>query len=404
MMNSRPLRVAMICQGYFPLVGGAERQVASVSQELAQRGVEVHVLTRRFSGLQPEEKLQGVTVHRLPAPRPKALASLTFSLSALPLIHRLRPDILHAHELLSPATTAVAAGLLYQIPVVATVHGGGEIHRLKEKAFGKVRLNIFRSRIKRFITIGKEIDDQLASEGVPDDIRTWIPNGVDLLHFHPILNEKKEQLKVDLQLPPGPLVVFTGRLVQLKRVDQLIIAWRNVRKQFPQASLLILGTGPEHEALQQLAYSTNVHFSNPQDDHGTGVYFLGEIQDVAPYLQAADLFILPSSREGLSVSLLEAMACGLPVIATQVGGNVDLVHHLQTGWLIPDAAGDELPHHLSEAVQTLLTDTSLQTRLAQAGRELVTQTYSLARVAADLSHLYTTLAADSSQQQKRGIL
>jgi glycosyltransferase involved in cell wall biosynthesis len=381
----------MISQGYFPLVGGAERQIAAVSQELVRRGVEVHVVTRRFPGLLPSENISGVMVHRMPAPSPKALASFIFTLTALSLIRRIRPNILHAHELLSPTTTAVAAGKIFRIPVVATVHGGGEINRLKQKTLGKTRLKIFCSNVNRFITIDKDIDEQLALEGVPKQRRTGIPNGVDIEHFCPASAIQKERIKDRLNLKEGPLVVFTGRLVSLKRVDLLIAAWDNVYQSFPKGKLLIIGTGPEEPALKRAAYPAQAESADIANDRGTGIRFLGEIQDVAPYLQVADLFVLPSSREGLSVSLLEAMACGLASIATDVGGNVDLIHHQQTGWLVTGDTSAELSIQLAKAMCILLMDEHLRIRIAQAGRELIAQSYSLASVAKNLHELYTGL-------------
>jgi len=279
---------------------------------------------------------------------------------------------------------------------LATIHGGGEIHRLQQKTLGKTRLRIFSSHVDRFITIDKDIDEQLACLGIPKHLRMWIPNGVDVEHFCPVAATQKERMRADLLLPAGPVAVFTGRLVSLKRVDQLIAAWGGIRQNYPGATLLIIGAGPEETALKFAAYPAEPTPAGVEDDRGTGIRFLGEIQDVAPYLQAADLFILPSSREGLSVSLLEAMACGLAAIATNVGGNGDLIHHQQTGWLVPGDAGADLPARLAEAVRTLLADEPLRTRIARAGREYIAQSYSLAGVTKCLHELYLGLAAVES--------
>jgi glycosyltransferase involved in cell wall biosynthesis len=386
--GTRPLRIVMLTQGYYPKVGGAERQVTAVSQELTRRGVEVHVITRSLPGTPPRETLAGVTVYRLPVPRPKVFASLSFTFNALAVIRRIQPDVLHAHELLSPTTTAVLARQLNRIPVVVTLHGGGEIRRMQQKFFGASRLRYFSTHVERFIAIDADIDTQLASLGIPDRLRVSIPNGVDISRFRPLSPDQKAEMRSQLNLPPGPLVIFTGRLVGLKRVDQLIAAWARVHQEFPQATLLIAGDGLEGPVLKQAAYSGH---ADSGAQHESGVRFLGEIQDVAPYLQAADLFVLPSRYEGLSVALLESMASGLAAIATDVGGNVDLVNHLQTGWLVSGEDGPELPVRLAEAMQSLLADEPLRSRLAQNGREFVEQFYSLESVAEKLHRLYLTV-------------
>jgi hypothetical protein len=117
----------MIIQAYYPHVGGAEQQLMALVPLLQARGVEINILTRRYPGLNSFEIIGGAPVHRLPIPGPKAVASTIFTLSALPLLARLRPHLIHAHELLSPTTTAVAAKRLFGIPVVAKVLRGGTL-------------------------------------------------------------------------------------------------------------------------------------------------------------------------------------------------------------------------------------------------------------------------------------
>jgi glycosyltransferase involved in cell wall biosynthesis len=160
----------MIIQAYHPHVGGAERQLMALVPLLQARGVEINILTRRYPGLKPFEMIGGAPVHRLPIPGPKPVASTAFTLAALPLLARLRPHVIHAHELLSPTTTAVAAKRLYNTPVVAKVLRGGvlgDIDKLQKKPLGQRRLATFRRQVDAFITISQEIDDELAALGVP---------------------------------------------------------------------------------------------------------------------------------------------------------------------------------------------------------------------------------------------
>jgi len=369
-----PTRVVMLSHGYFPRIGGAERQLGAVAPFLQRLGVDIRVLTRRLPGSAKFERVDGVPVYRLPAPGLKPLASLSFTLTALPLIARLNPDIIHAHELISPATTAILAKALLGKPVIATLHGSGltsDVLRLKRRFFGRTRLKIFCREIAAFCVINAVIDGELAAEGVPAHKRIAIPNGVDSDRFTPLPAERKAALRSRLSLPlDTPLVLFVGRLVPEKRVDMLTGTWGAIRAVAPGARLLILGSGPLEVELKQSA--------------GEGVLFLGSQPDVIPYLQVSDLFVLPSSAEGLSLALLEALACGLPVIATAVGGNPEVLRQGETGWLIPPGDGNAL----CEAILALLHNSKMRAELGANGRAHVVRNYSLATMAERLVELY----------------
>ena len=125
---------------------------------------------------------------------------------------------------------------------------------------------------------------------------------------------------------------------------------------------------------------------------GQGVRFVGEVQDVTPYLHSADVFALPSATEGLSGALLEALASGLPVIATSVGGAPDIIQHLENGYLIPPDDVDAL----KLALQTLLSDSALRARLGENGRRRVASAFSLELVADRLAGLYRALLTSST--------
>lgn len=380
----KPIRVAMIIQGYYPCLGGAERQLAALAPLLKARQVEVHVLTRQYDGLKRFEVIDEVPVHRLPIPGPKAIAALSFMISALPLLRRLRPNLIHAHELLSPTTTALIAKCLFGTPVVAKILRGGELGdlaKLHGKSFGTHRIAWLKKDVDAFITISQEIDQELASVGIEAARRPFIPNGVDIDRFSPLIPAERQSIRKALHLPDNALLtVFSGRLAKEKRIDQLISLWPTIRMHYSEAYLVILGSGGEAQALKAIA--------------GEGVIFVGQADDVAPYLRTADLFVLPSATEGLSNAMLEALAAGLPTIATTVGGAPDVIDHNISGWLIPpdDAT------RLQQALLTLLGNSSLRERLGQQGREKVKQEYSLTATADQLRILYDQMIFGSSDE------
>lgn len=366
----------MIIQGYHPLLGGAERQLRSVAPLLLQRGIDVQVLTRRHTGTAPYELVDGVPVHRLPVPGPRPAKSLAYTAGSLALLRKLRPAVIHAYELSSASTTAIAAKRWLGVPVVVKLLRGGvrgDIDRLGEKIFGRRRLATFVREVDAFMTISREIDAELARAGVAPERRPFIPNGVDTRRFAPATPDERARLRAEHGLSDGQVAVFVGRLAPEKRVDLLLRAWSAASK--PDATLLVLGEGPEEQALRALA--------------GPNVRFMGRVEDTAPFLKAADLFVLPSSTEGLSNALLEALAAGLPALATDVGGASDVVQHGVSGWLIPP----DDPRALGAGLRALLVDASLREQLGRAGCENVRRGYSLDSVADQLAALYVQLAS-----------
>jgi glycosyltransferase involved in cell wall biosynthesis len=370
-------RVAMLIQKYYPHAGGAEKIVQRMVPGLQAHGFEACILTRHERGLSRFETVDGAPVYRLPAPGPKPLAAVFYILSAVQLLAKLNPDLIHAHEILSPASAAVLYKYLSHRPVVATLHRGGllgDIYKLKHRSFGMQRLSTLSREVDSFVVISQEIDNELAAVGVLPEKRIFIPNGVDTTHFAPIPKAEKDRLREKLSLPRNALiVVYVGRFVVEKRVDHLLTLWPDIRRAFPKAHLLLIGTGPETARLEKMS--------------GPGVQFTGQVDDSAPYLQAADIFVLPSSTEGLSVSMLEALSSGLPALVTSVGGAPDVIQHNLNGYLIPP---DDLPA-LNEGLSTLLEDEAWRLQLGKSGRECILEDYSLDSVATQLGALYQHL-------------
>ncbi len=368
----------MIIQGYFPRIGGAERQLAALAPALRAENIAISVLTRRYPGLKPFEIVAGVPVHRLPIPGPVPTAALVFTASALPLLQRLQPDVVHAHEMFSPATTAVAARRFLGLPYAVTAHRSGplgDVERMQNRPFGKRRLRAIRQTAAGFFVISREIDAELGTLGIDADRRHYVPNGVDTTRFVPCDPAERPALRQRLSLPDGPIVLFAGRLAAEKRVNHLVSVWPAVRAAHPEATLLILGTGEEEARLKAQG--------------GAGVIFGGGVHDVIPYLQAADLFVLPSIAEGFSVAMLEAMASGLTALLTDVGGARDAIDHGENGWLIPP----DDPAALQAALIQLLGDAELRARLGQQARQRVQNEFSLPVIAAQLRTLYEQIAS-----------
>ena len=377
------MRVAMIIHGYAPRIGGAERQLGALAPVLKSRGVDVTILTRRLPHTSAFEIIDGIPVYRFPIPGPKPLAALVFTLSILPMIRKLSPDLIHAHEFISPATTAWLAHRLYKIPFILTPHLSGpqgDVLRMQRKFLGQARLSLFRKEASAFISISSEIDAELEGMGIPASQRHAIGNGVDTRRFTPPEQPAKQRLRAELGLPPQSLVaVVVGRLVPIKRLDILIRIWPLVRAKYPQAILLIAGTGPLENELKAAAPD--------------GVRFLGSQEDIAPVLQASDLFLLSSDAEGLPVALLEAMSCGLACVTTSVGGIPDVVTNHQDGVLVP--VND--PDAFLQATLLLLERPDMRSQIGKNARERILQKYSVEDMASRLISLYQQIIHPGGQ-------
>jgi len=386
-MNPKTLHVVVIIQDYYPRLGGAQRQVAEQAPLLKQLGVEITVLTRRYAGLKPFERVGDVPVYRLPIPGSKPLAAISFILMGVWKIIRLRPDLIHAQELLSPSSTAVLARWLTGIPVVAKVLRGGrlgDMEKIGSGKFGWFRVPFVCNNIDGFAIISREIDAELSGAGVPASNRFPLTNGVDTERFSPLPVSARLEMRQSLGLPPdGLLVMYAGRFEPEKRVDQVIRLWPETREKYPNARLLLLGSGKQEDALRQMA--------------GDAIDFIGQVDDVVPYLQAADLFLLPSSTEGLSNSMLEALSCGLPVIATTVGGAEDVLVHNHSGWLIPPDA----PEQMREALFALLGDDALRERLGKNARQKMVDEYALPVIVKKVRAMYDEILARRSRNKRQ---
>ncbi|MEO6318419.1 MAG: glycosyltransferase family 4 protein [Acidimicrobiales bacterium] len=367
------MKVTMLVSGFPSSQGGAERQIEFLAPLLAQRGIELSIVARAH----PDSRaaFEHAAVHHVAVGGGRVVAAIGFAAGAVRCIRDIRPDIIHAHGLLSPATAAVLAGRSLRTPVVAKVLLGGEngeVGRLLAwRRGGPIRMRALRATIDRFVVISREIDEELRDVGVPAGRRVLIPNGVDTSRFHPSSGEVRRTSRERLGFGKGPIVLFVGRLHPQKGVAVLLEVWAGVRRSCPTAKLVIVGDGGLRAAFEESA---------PE-----GVDFVGKVHDVLPYLASADVFVLPSMAEGLSNALLEAMACGLAVVATDVGA---------TAYVLGDAGrivdpGDAMA--LERELIDLLADSDLRARLGARARERVGEGYKLADTADRLVALYDSV-------------
>lgn len=225
------------------------------------------------------------------------------------------------------------------------------------------------------------LDALVATERVASDKVICIPNGVDTRKFAPVGESDKVATRKEFGLAPDDLLVgCVASLFPVKRHRDLIDAMARVRAVMPQTRLVLIGDGPLRHELE-----AQIHSLGLQD----AVRLLGDRDDIPRLLPALDLFVLASSSEGLSNAILEAQACALPVVATRVGGNPDLVEE-DCGRLVRA----EDPPMLADAMLELLQDPLLRSRLGSTARTRVEQKHSLQAMVDSYLCLYRDLVRE----------
>lgn len=384
----------MLASMYPPSVGGIQTHTRALSRALVRQGLDVWVITRRHAGLPRESIEDGVTVLRVgDGDAPHALATASYLAGTVAAVRSLGDyvDVLHAHQMLSPMTCALLAGPLCGKSIVINPHACGPIGDVAQlqrhrRFTGFLRLESARRMGDAFVSINRVITGELTALGIEEE-RIWsLPNGVDIEQFHPASAEEKRALREQLGLPKGPLVIASGRLAPEKGVDVLLESWSRVASAREDATLVVLGDGPERAKLEAQAAARGI---------SQRVRFTGAVTDVASYLRAADVFALPSRTEGLPVALLEAMACGLPSVATRVGGTPEVLEDPESGWLVPSQTPSELGAALLEALGA-----EAGARGA-AARERVVARYSLDEVARRYVQLYGQLVKRGARSRRK---
>ncbi len=341
--------VAMLANIFYPSIGGAQTHILRLGQKLRARNVDVIVVTRHHKGLAHYEEVGGVPTYRVGnGDRGKALASISYLADAVRLLHqqRRRIDILHAHQMVAPTTIGLLARPLVRAPLLINPHARGPIGDVavmtqRRPVSGKIRLAMMRRWATGFVSISDDISAELQGVGM-DAAKLWdIPNGVDLDLFRPATPEDRHALRAQYGLPDAPLVMFTGRLAHVKGLDVLLNAWKQTLEQVPAARLVLVGEGEERVALEQQARQLGI---------AEKIIFFGGTTEVATVLRTADVFVLCSRTEGLPVALLEAMATGLPVVATNVGGMAQILRDGKTARLVPVEDANALGRGLADAL------------------------------------------------------
>lgn len=361
--------------------GGAEAVVASVASALDASRYQSVVCLFRDGWLRERCEHLGLETHVL---RMSGMLDLTWLRRIARLLRDRDVGVIHAHEF-GANTYGTLAGWLAGVPVIATVHGRsyyGDARR-RRLAYRVV------SRAATMVTVSDDIKRFVVEQAGVSAARIHvIHNGIGCAD--PVDVAVQERLRTELGIVHGTRVVaVVGSLYPVKGHRYLLDAVPAVLAACPSTVFLIAGRGEQEATLREQARRLGIE---------TAVQFLGFRADVPALLAIADLFVLPSLSEGLSIAILEAMAAGKPVVSTRVGGNPELVVDGETGLLVESADAERL----ATAMTRLLSDPREARRLGQNSRRRVTDRFTTAAMVRAYEALYDAVLERSLPDPSRG--
>lgn len=330
-----------------PHIGGVSSHTYKLARELTKRGDKVYVLTYPH----PDVKdIDGISVETAFTVNIKGLRGILFFISALFKLYFITGkydiDIIHAHFLIPPGLIAVLAGRLTRRKVVVTVHGSDIFMQASNPLLRKLIKYVLR-KADIIAVVDETIKDKITElhlEDVNEKIHLT-PNAVDLWKFNP---QNKSNFKDEIGLnTKKPVILFVGNLVAQKGLKYLLEAKKHLK--YP-AHLVIVGDGPLRGELEETVKTNEIE----------DVYFTGARRDINQIMPSADIFILPSISEGFPITLIEALASGLPAVATDVGGVKELITP-DVGFIVKPRD----PQAIKEAIDKLMEDTDMKSQMAQ---------------------------------------
>ena len=345
-----------------PTGGGVRRYVLDLAKAQAEAGSRVGIAAPDMRRAAPGVDVLGWSARRSPGR------------SVVDEVRRLRhvisgwqPDIVHLHS--SKAGLCGRLALRGRLPTIFQPHawsfdaltGPMRVVAAKWEGVGARWTDVI-------VCVSEGERRAGAVLGQEHDLRV-VPNGVDLDHWAPPGENERDAARERLGLGPGPLAICVGRLSRQKGQDVLIASWPGVRARVPDATLLLVGAGPDRARLAASA--------------GPGIRFVGDVDDARPWLIASDVVVAPSRWEGMSLALLEGMACARSVVATDVNGTEETVGR-GAGTIVSKTDTDRL----TTAVVERLIDPVRARGEGEVGRALVEKHHDWRVVVGSIGNIY----------------
>lgn len=351
-------------------IGGAGRYLFNLIPDKNDNNMEIIVACPGGGELERELKSRNIKVFALQGG--ESSTNLKHIRELRKIISREKVDIVHTHA----SFAGRIAGKLSGCKVIMTRHGlGSQDNGSIKRTLTKLLSNLFTDHI---IAISRAVKISLIESGVPGNMITIIYNGINLSKFTDVVPTLRKELGLDLNIP---IIGIVARLVPEKGYEYAINAFYHVLKTYPEARLVIVGDGNLRESLKKMCIDLDIQGK---------VEFLGYRRQVESLISDFDVFVLPSISEGLGLALLEAMALGKPVIASEVGGIPEVVKNNSNGILV--SPGNDKA--LAESIIKVLSNKTDSRIMGEKGQKTVLEKFSSNAMIEKTIQIYKKILVD----------
>ena len=386
-----PPAVLMVTGAYFPELSGGGLQARAVVRALAGEA-RFTVLTTSIEPSLPARAVEdGVPIYRIHVnPRgivSRTLATARFAAALFALRHQ--ADVVNLHGFSKKAVLVALFCRLFRKAYVLTLQTGGHDEPAAARRQGRVAAWAY-GAADRYLSVSPGLSAAYRAAALPADRLRQVCNAVDVERFRPPRFGERDESRVQLGLPRDRcLILFVGYFGRDKRPDWLFDAWRALPPPARSRShLVFVGRTDAAHGEVDARLAPDIRSRAAALGAEASISFVESTLEIERYFRACDLYVLPSIREGLPIALLEAMASGLPCIATAIAGSTDTLLEDRRGWLVP---ADDRPA-LTAALEALMADDEERRRCGAAARDLIVSKYAIDVTAPLWLAEYTALA------------
>jgi N-acetyl-alpha-D-glucosaminyl L-malate synthase BshA len=380
------VKVAILTRDFPPKhLGGTEIATYNLAKELSKKGHQVLIVTTWDKELPAETIECGFRIRRVRFSRSKILkypGLILFSIETLLILRKFQPDVIHGQSVYM-GLPALLTKKVIDKPYVIWLRGS-DIYIIGLSQFSNVLLprwfrcsisKLFLDQADAVIALTRDMKEE--AQKLCNTEVFVIPNGIDLKKFSR-LSKKKARDRLHMQ-KDAKVLIFIGRLHKVKGIVHLIEAMKIIKEKCSKIQLLIIGDGTERDYLKRRVRDLNLE---------KYINFVGRVSNnsIPDYLYASDLFVLPSFSEGFPVTILEAMASGLPILATRVRGVPEIINEGVNGFLVEP--GDS--HQIAEKAILILQNDNMRDRISEHNKKYVKR-YEWKNIIGKLEEAYSTI-------------